>query len=708
MGEIHYSRYPQKFWRESLLKMKACGVEVVSSYIIWIHHEEIEGEYDFYGEKDLNLFAKTCKECELKLWLRIGPWVHGEVRNGGFPDWILKKEFESRTNDERYFTVVEKWYKKIYEQVKDYFYNETIPENPIIGVQIENEYGHCGGLSNGKGQIHMNRLTKMAKEIGFIVPFYTATGWGGAQTGGLIPVMGGYCDAPWDSHTIEIEPSGNYIFTLERNDQNIGSDYHLGEGTTFDYLKFPYLTAELGGGLQMTKHRRTVATAKDIASISLVKIGSGVNLLGYYMFHGGTNPEGKLTSLQESKATGYPNDVPEKSYDFNAPIREYGQISPTFKELKLLFFFLHDFGSELCSLAAVIPEDNPLKPQNFMDLRYAYRTDGKKGFVFINNYVRHQKMPEHKNVKIPFPDKKGYFPELTIHSGEFFFMPFNIEFGNLKIYSAECSPLCILSDKTIVFYRREFSNKKNEFFKFSEDLSKVKNEEVKFLIISRKDALNSWKLLDGKIIITENTVIQDTNGEIDIRGRNKCSFLVYPDFEKVPVQFKQCGKKNLNIAEDFLPVEFTSYNLEEKILTPLENGIIFNENISTKEKKIYHIDISNQVKDFMIRKKDSSLIDCFIKISYEGESARLYSKNENRKVLIADNFFSGKEYPWEIGLKRFVEHNIDFSNLELEIFALSASDNIYFEMPIIFKNNYICNLNSITAEFEWSHKFSVY
>ena len=98
----------------------------------------------------------------------------------------------------------------------------------------------------------METLTEMAKEIGFNVPFYTATGWGGARTGGLLPVMGGYCDAPWDPRTTEIEPSGNYIFTYERNDHDIGSDHGIGEGTTFDYSKFPYLTAELGGGLQMT------------------------------------------------------------------------------------------------------------------------------------------------------------------------------------------------------------------------------------------------------------------------------------------------------------------------------------------------------------------------------------------------------------------------------------------------------------------------
>ena len=56
------------------------------------------------------------------------------------------------------------------------------------------------------------------------VPYYTATGWGGAATGGLLPVLGGYCDAPWDPRITEIEPSVNYVFTRERNDRNIGSE----------------------------------------------------------------------------------------------------------------------------------------------------------------------------------------------------------------------------------------------------------------------------------------------------------------------------------------------------------------------------------------------------------------------------------------------------------------------------------------------------
>ena len=171
------------------------------------------------------------------------------------------------------------------------------------------------------------------------------------------------------------------------------------------------------------------------------------------MYHGRSNPDGKLTTLQESKETGYPNDVPEKSYDFHAPNREYGQISPVYRELKLLTLFIHEFGTEFCDLPAVIPKDNPLKPEDTTNLCYSYRTNGKKGYVFINNYVRHQKMPEHEEVIIPLPDKSGNLPPLTIHSGEYFFIPFNMEYDKVKINSAYCTPLCTIKDGTVFLFK---------------------------------------------------------------------------------------------------------------------------------------------------------------------------------------------------------------------------------------------------------------
>lgn len=158
MGEIHYSRYPDSGWKEALLKMKEGGVDIVSSYVIWIHHEEIENQFEWTGWRDLRKFVQTIKECGLSMILRIGPWSHAEVRHGGFPDWLLAKCPDARnTNDEKYFAEVEKFYKAIYEQVKGLLLKDG---GPIIGVQIENEFGHCGGLTGDAGEAHMKRLEK--------------------------------------------------------------------------------------------------------------------------------------------------------------------------------------------------------------------------------------------------------------------------------------------------------------------------------------------------------------------------------------------------------------------------------------------------------------------------------------------------------------------------------------------------------------------
>jgi beta-galactosidase GanA len=73
MGEIHYSRYPAPFWKEAVLKMKAGGIDIISSYVIWIHHEEIEGEYDFSGSKNLRAFIETVQDCGLYFLLESGP-----------------------------------------------------------------------------------------------------------------------------------------------------------------------------------------------------------------------------------------------------------------------------------------------------------------------------------------------------------------------------------------------------------------------------------------------------------------------------------------------------------------------------------------------------------------------------------------------------------------------------------------------------------
>ncbi|MDF2485828.1 MAG: beta-galactosidase [Herbinix sp.] len=670
MGEMHYSRYPQKYWKESLYKMKAGGVEVVSAYAIWIHHEEIEGEYDFSGNKDLRSYVNAVKDCGLYLLLRLGPWVHGEVRNGGFPDWLMNKGYQLRHNDPAYLEEVRRYYTTLYEQVRGLLLTDG---GPIIGIQIENELGHCGGAYGEEGEKHMQQLKQIAVEAGFVVPFYTATGWGGAATGGLLPVMGGYPEAPWDQRLTEIEPSGNFIFTYERNDHNIGSDYGLGEGVSFDFAHFPYLTAELGGGLQVTHHRRPVAEAEDIGAMSLVKLGSGVNLLGYYMYHGGTNPMGKLSTLQESRATGYPNDLPELNYDFRAPIREYGQVSDTLKELKLFAMFAKEFGSELCTMSAYIPEENPLVPQNQVDLRSSIRHNGQSGYLFVNNFQRHYPMAEHKDVilTVELGEEKITFPKVTIQDKDYFFLPFHMKVGDAMIKTAMVSPLCVLNneEKTYIFY----GDREPEF----ELEGSLVN--TRLITLSRRDARNAWKVtLDQEYLIVSEQVVLQTEKGIELIGSTPLQMKVYPELLTLPKGWTKSESDG----------EFAVYQKEQKeLMVPTEVTTL----VQSAEKRKYSIRL--EYPQEMLDQDNSSarINDCFLLIQYEGDMAKAYINGE----YVADHYYTGR--PWEIGLKRF-----DFvKEITIELYPLHEGAPIYLEEWPVMKEGVACELTKVAATLEY-------
>lgn len=134
MGEIHYSRYPRHMWEDAILKMKAGGITCVATYSFWIHHEEIEGEFDFSGQRDLRAFIELCKKHDMPVVLRLGPWCHGEVKNGGHPDWIYKvcKPGKTRTNDPTYLKYATRLYEEYYKHSKGLLYKDG---GPIIGLQ---------------------------------------------------------------------------------------------------------------------------------------------------------------------------------------------------------------------------------------------------------------------------------------------------------------------------------------------------------------------------------------------------------------------------------------------------------------------------------------------------------------------------------------------------------------------------------------------
>jgi len=436
MGEYHFVRDSRENWPRELAKMKAGGVNIAATYMLWIYHEEIEGEFDFSGDRDIRAFVTQCQKQGLEVMLRIGPWAHGECRNGGFPDWLQHSGIPLRTNDARYMEKARIWYEQIYAQVKGLFARDG---GPIIGVQFENEL-----VDNSE---HLLALKKLALEIGYDAPIYTVTGWNskyGARipVDEVLPVFAAYVDAPWDASLEALAPSHHFAFDPTRNDTAVGMDLMHdtdADGWRLPYERYPFATCELGSGLQVTHHRRPVVSPMDVYALSLVKLGCGNNLIGYYMYHGGTNKLGRLSTLQESLATGYPNDVPILNYDFQTCLSQYGQARDHYGLLNMLHLFAQDFGHLLAPMEHVGAE-HFVPCTDTENLRCALRTDGKSGFVFVCHHQRGLDLEDVRGAVIHALDVR--FPPIDVSSDTCFFLPVHMDLGDAHLRCATAQPLC--------------------------------------------------------------------------------------------------------------------------------------------------------------------------------------------------------------------------------------------------------------------------
>ena len=423
MGEVHYSRIPDDEWEAEVKKMKEGGVTIIATYVFWNHIEEQEGIFRWDGQRNLRRFIEICQQEGLPVVLRLGPFCHGEVRNGGIPDWVFTKVCKTRDENPVFLSFVERLYRQIFTQLQGLQWKDG---GPVMAAQFDNEY-------SGKGE-YLMALKQIATKIGFDLPFYTRTGWPELATpvpfGEMLPLYGDYADGFWE-RSIE-ETAGNYYkafnFKAFRSSTAIATE-QLGEQKerlNKGDEQYPYFTCELGGGMMTAYHRRPYIYPEDAYSMAVVKLGSGSNLLGYYMYHGGTNPEG-LTYLNETQrtvATNY-NDLPVKTYDFQAPLNEFGQKNPQYYLLRKIHLFMQDWGDVLAPMEANFPCQQDIAKGDDSFLRWSYREKDGRGFVFINNYERLQNLSAKKNVQLEACGVK--LPQLTIPAGCICIFPVNID-----------------------------------------------------------------------------------------------------------------------------------------------------------------------------------------------------------------------------------------------------------------------------------------
>ena len=304
-GEMHYQRVPHQYWHDRMKKMRALGLNTLTTYVFWNAHEPRPGKWDFTGDLDLGAYLKAAQEEGLFVLLRPGPYVCAEWDFGGLPAWLLADErnpMKVRSKDPRFLEAAERYLKKIGEIAAPL---QVDKGGPILMVQVENEYG-----SFSDDHEYTGAIMKMLRGAGFDGMLYTADGseekmlQGGTLPGVLAAINFGASDDP------EKEFANFARFRT-------GVPKMVGEFWTgwFDHWG--------------ENHHKT-DPAKEAQNLEwLLSRGIGVNL---YMVHGGTS-WGPMAGANYSDV--YQPDI--SSYDYDAPIDEAGRLTPKFYALREVF-----------------------------------------------------------------------------------------------------------------------------------------------------------------------------------------------------------------------------------------------------------------------------------------------------------------------------------------------------------------------------------
>lgn len=704
MGEFHYARVPVDDWEKELRKMKAGGIDIVAAYVFWIHHEEIEGQYEWGGNRNLRHLVEQCSKVGVYCYPRIGPWAHGECRNGGFPDWLLAKcGKDVRTDAPVYLSYVKRLYDAIAAQLHGLLWKDG---GPIVGVQLENELIH--------NALHIRTLKMMAREAGIDVPLYTMTGWGPAAVpeDEVIPVFGGYPDAFWDLQATSWsrESRKSYFFSNLRDDNAIGKDLikpqELGD---ISYMqRYPYGACETGSGMQAAYRRRPEVTADDVAALAYVKVGNGSNLLGYYMYHGGSNPMGKLTTMQESQATGYPNDLPVINYDFQAPLGEYGQARPSFHALRRLHLFINSFGSMLAPMPMVLPDEQPHGLDDDSTVRWSVRSDGKSSFLFINNYQRVESLPTHAEAQfqLNMADDIVRIPQVptVIPSGTYCIWPVNMSLDGAVMKYGTVQPVtCVTAGNEKLFV---FSASDGIIPEFAFEPASIKSMDpvlksvstlaglrpgtncaisiglddghnVKMLVLTQTQSLQLYKLniwgADHLILCSETVYVDGNTLHINTRQTGNVSFAIYPprdgkltvnDAQLVPQEDGIFMRYTIPIVQSSIAVNAQKVQ-EATQAPPIVSsvwGAVVPADSSFDGAEVWSVSIPEDAL--------SGAGDIFLQVSYVGDIGRAYIGDK----LIADDFFFGRT--WEIGLRHFASE-LKGQSLTLKFLPLRKDAPVY-------------------------------
>ena len=332
-GAFHFFRCPKELWPDRFQKIKDAGFNCVETYVAWnwCEREMPAGTNDFskVNLTDLDDFLKMAEKFGLYVLVRPGPYICAEWDTGGYPQWLLTQKPAVplrasgwlRSDDPTYLAWCKHWYDAVCPVIAKHQITRKAPGAPgVILVQLENEYDYAR-FSDDVKRNQVKALGEFARADGIDVPLFTC--WTHPVRGQDDPLLRQVFDAcnfypRWNVDSVQKD-----IEQLRREQPDA-----------------PLATTELQGGWfsqvggKLSEDQDGV-NAAQINNLTLFTIQNGETILNYYMLFGGANP-GDWAARDLTT-----------SYDYNAPIREWGGVGDRYQRVWALGHFLQEHGAKL-------------------------------------------------------------------------------------------------------------------------------------------------------------------------------------------------------------------------------------------------------------------------------------------------------------------------------------------------------------------------
>ena len=410
----------------------------------------------------------------------------------------------------------------------------------------------------------------------------------------------------------------------------------------------------------------------------------------------------------------------------------------TYRKVRTLSMFVKDFGENLCSMPYIPQPGNPLKPDNFTDLRTAVRAgkleaNGEEvtsGYLFVNNYQRRYEMADHDAVVLKAHDEDGNvlceFEERDVKNGDYFFYPFNMPIGyEAVLRRANATPLCILHDEkgreyAYVFYT---DSSDSASFEIEGELGKIK-----IVTLLRDEAEHAVKIVDE--FGTEHLVICDHNvvcippakpgkarkkpayeiyAEIPSDGlEHTVSFRVWPDLEETPIGFIHADAENVSDSYMVDSMDFADYRYVDELVNGVKAEISECDGVDAISGAFAEGFVGDadgaKAYEISVTGIDEDMDEVYLHVDYKGDQARLFAISEvseyEKGELIADSFYTGQK--WEIGLKRFIGSDgkgaleEDFKARAV-VAPLKEGDKVYLQNWPEMDNGVACRIDGVSS-----------